>query len=1046
MHKEGKLGWTKRGAIGWPVFVVWNNGKGRVVVDIRGLNANTMMDAYPMPRQEDIMQGISGKYWLSIFDLSAAFLQRLVALQDRWILTVVSHRGLETFNVAPMGFKNSPAHMQRFMDRILWHLRRFIRCYIDDIIVASVNWRSHMGHLRALFEVLRRANLYLSASKCHIAYHSIELLGRKVDRYGLSTPEKKIEAIRKLAFPRTLASLEMFIGTCNYHRNHIPGYAAEVEPLERLKSVLLKESPAKEGKKRKMYTATTRLDKVEKQTLERARMCFERMKALLSGPNTLMHFDPEMPSVVRIDTSKQRGYGVSVNQVPAHVARERQWTVRDLMVNEYDAKAEMPVCFLSKRLNKHEMNYWPTELEVAGLVWTVRKIRHLIEDASKVIVYTDHRATVDIAKQTNFKNSTPHRQNLRLVRASLFLSQFDLDIRYIPGKQNIVPDALSRLSTEDEGANTEVSEDADIYDILHMEPLVTMVHVSDNMVDKLQTAYMEDEYLRTKFAELKRRFAKAGTLPVIYNGLMLEDATVDGAYLRTEDASVKPTTVGSRALDSYKFLIYLVEGQQIRLCIPRKLQKTFLELAHDRHNHGGIDRTYHRLRQHYWMKSMAKVVKDYVQHCPSCLTNKPPKFVPSGKLQPIKAPSVPWELVTMDFVVKLPPSTPKGHIWNRIAGKGGSKESQYDSLLTITDKLTKHVRLVLGREDWSAKEWAEAYFEAIYPTLGVPGAIITDRGSVFLSYFWTTLFGLMKTDCIATTAYNPQADGQSERTNQTVEIALRHLVNTKQDDWAQYIGEIQLVQNNSVNKATGMTPNEAMLGFLPRAALDLPTSHIKANSQKVRDLLRMKSDLVTIRQEVKDALTMAEFTMAEQYDRAHKAMDLQIGDHVYINFATKNKDGYTTSGIISRKLGPQRAGPYKILDMAGPNACLVDLPADWKIWPVISIRNLTKAPATPDIYGRTVQKHAEVFPVEPEKEAELVLDSRREKGKIEYFVKWKSLPLSRCSWIPEDQMENVRNLVEEFNTAKREKSLGKRKRTRVEQEDGDSEPKKMRKG
>jgi hypothetical protein len=166
----------------------------------------------------------------------------------------------------------------------------------------------------------------------------------------------------------------MFIDTCNYHRNHIPSYAAEVEPLERLKAVLLKESSAKEGKKRKMYTATTRLDKVEKQTLERAKMCFEQMKALLSRPNTLMHFDPEMPLVVRIDASKQRGYGVSVNQVPAHVARERQWTVRDLMVNEYDATAEMPVCFLSKRLNKHEMNYWPTELEVAGLVWTVRKI------------------------------------------------------------------------------------------------------------------------------------------------------------------------------------------------------------------------------------------------------------------------------------------------------------------------------------------------------------------------------------------------------------------------------------------------------------------------------------------------------------------------------------------------------------------------------------------------------------------------------------------------------------------------------------------------
>jgi hypothetical protein len=54
----------------------------------------------------------------------------------------------------------------------------------------------------------------------------------------------------------------------------------------------------------------------------------------------------------------------------------------------------------------------------------------------------------------------------------------------------------------------------------------------------------------------------------------------------------------------------------------------------------------------------------------------------------------------------------------------------------------------------------------------------------------------------------PQADGQSEQTNQTIEIALRHLVNSKQDDWARYIGEIQLSHNNAVNISTGMVPND----------------------------------------------------------------------------------------------------------------------------------------------------------------------------------------------------------------------------------------------
>jgi hypothetical protein len=82
--------------------------------------------------------------------------------------------------------------------------------------------------------------------------------------------------------------------------------------------------------------------------------------------------------------------------------------------------------------------------------------------------------------------------------------------------------------------------------------------------------------------------------------------------------------------------------------------------------------------------------------------------------------------------------------------------------------------------------------------------------------------------------------------------------------------------------------------------------------------------------------------------------------------------------------------------MAGPNACLVDIPSDWKIWLVISIHNLTKVPETPDMYGRMGQKDTEAFLVEPEKEAELVLDGRREKRQNEYFVKWKGLLLLRC--------------------------------------------------
>jgi hypothetical protein len=332
-------------------------------------------------------------------------------------------------------------------------------------------------------------------------------------------------------------------------------------------------------------------------------------------------------------------------QIPKDSMVENQMDAEAIKNGTYDVHLEKPVCYLSKRLNKHEVNYWPTELEVAALVWSVKKACCMIDDAATVVVYTNHNSTLGIAKQTNFKNSTPHKQNLRLVRASLYLSQFELVIKHVPGKQNVIPDALSRLLAHETDEDKKcLDEKPDIYeDLFHMEPLTSVIHVSDELVDKLLKAYMDDLYIRPKFSELRRRFAHAKTLPVEYINFRLANA----------DTSAPALFTAAETLEA-KFLLYLVEGDHARLVIPKDLHQMFLHLTHDRNNHAGIDRTYQRLRANYFIKSMSKVVKDYVSHCPSCLLNKPPKFASTGKLQPIRPAANPWDLVTMDFVVKLP--------------------------------------------------------------------------------------------------------------------------------------------------------------------------------------------------------------------------------------------------------------------------------------------------------------------------------------------------------------------------------------------------------
>src|SRR6202043_306917 len=118
----------------------------------------------------------------------------------------------------------------------------------------------------------------------------------------------------------------------------------------------------------------------------------------------------------------------------------------DILNGRYSRKLERPITYISKQLNKHEVHYWPTELEIAGIVWTIQKLCHLIEGVGPTKIFTDHKPASDILFSKTLKTSSSVRMNLRLIRASQFVSQYpSITIVYRPGKDNINADALSRL-------------------------------------------------------------------------------------------------------------------------------------------------------------------------------------------------------------------------------------------------------------------------------------------------------------------------------------------------------------------------------------------------------------------------------------------------------------------------------------------------------------------------------------------------------------------------------------------------------------------------
>jgi hypothetical protein len=128
--------------------------KDRAVVDIRGLNAIIVTDAYLMSAQTDITVAVTGCLYISVVNALEYFYQWAVKFDDRHKLTVISHREQKQFNVCVMGYKNSSSYVQRQTDLMLKNLRDFVRAYMNDIVIFSKTLDDHLLHLREVFQRL----------------------------------------------------------------------------------------------------------------------------------------------------------------------------------------------------------------------------------------------------------------------------------------------------------------------------------------------------------------------------------------------------------------------------------------------------------------------------------------------------------------------------------------------------------------------------------------------------------------------------------------------------------------------------------------------------------------------------------------------------------------------------------------------------------------------------------------------------------------------------------------------------------------------------
>jgi hypothetical protein len=386
---------------------------------------------------------------------------------------------------------------------------------------------------------------------------------------------------------------------------------------------------------------------------------FKVLKEALSSERFLVHDDTSIPVMIGVDASYEFGFGATVYQVPKDMMVLHSLTYDDLRTGNYDRRLERVIMFLSREITPAESRYWPTELETAGIVFAVQKSRHIIEsNANTTIIFTDHAAVRQIAQAVSLKTASPERANMRLIRAAQYLSQFRLDVRYRPGKDNVVPDALSRLKRIVYHVDI-FNIDNDIApDIALPDYVATMIHLSPIVIDKWASTVKSDRHLYSIYKQLLPKLA--------------------------DDVAIEENKWVLKKVSGIPMLFVRKRNEGLRLCIPEGMHKDVLMIAHDNQGHAGIERTYSTLRDHFYIRQMGSIVRLYVSTCPQCLTKKTVRHKPYGRLQIIEAPHKPFHTVTIDFVVKLPLSKLNNDV--------------YDTILTITDKLSRAVIFVPGKE------------------------------------------------------------------------------------------------------------------------------------------------------------------------------------------------------------------------------------------------------------------------------------------------------------------------------------------------------------
>lgn len=381
-----------------PVALVHKPGKVRLCLDARKLNSVTVKDAYPLPLIDGILSRLPKARFITSLDLKDAFWQ--IPLDEKSkekTAFTVPGRPLYQFVTMPFGLCNAPQTMSRLMDRVIpANLRTKVFIYLDDLLLITETFEEHILLLQEIALCMRKANLTINVEKSRFMLRHVKYLGHIIGYGTIKTDPEKVQAIRDFPLPTSVRQLRRFLGVCGWYRRFVRDFASISSPITDM---------LQKGKKF-LWS-------------EEAVQAFTNLKEILCSAPVLHNPDFARPFSIQCDASQ---YGIGA-----------------VLAQRDDDGEEVPIAYMSHKMTTPQRNYSVSEQECLAAVMAIKKFRAYVE-GHQFEVITDHASLKWLMGQTDLHG--------RLARWALKLQGFNFTIRHRKGSQNVVPDSLSRMYSE----------------------------------------------------------------------------------------------------------------------------------------------------------------------------------------------------------------------------------------------------------------------------------------------------------------------------------------------------------------------------------------------------------------------------------------------------------------------------------------------------------------------------------------------------------------------------------------------------------------------